>query len=84
MKVLVTQWTLFGYPMDCNLPGPSVHRIFQARILEWVVIPFSKGSSQPRNPVLQLCRQILYCLSHLALTNELRKTFWISYLCLAC
>ena len=28
-------------PMDCSLPGPSVHGIFQARILEWVAIPFS-------------------------------------------
>ena len=36
-------------PMDCSLPGPSVHRIFQARILEWVTISFSRGSSQPRD-----------------------------------
>ena len=37
-------------PMDCSPspPGPSVHRNLQARILEWVAIPFSKGSSQPR------------------------------------
>ena len=32
-------------PMDCSPPGSSVHRISQARILEWVAIPFSKGSS---------------------------------------
>ena len=31
--------------MDCNLPGPSVRGILQARILEWVAIPFSRGSS---------------------------------------
>ena len=31
--------------MDCNLPGSSVHEILQARILEWVAISFSKGSS---------------------------------------
>ena len=36
-------------PMDCSLPGSSVHWIFQARILEWVVLPFSRGSSQPRD-----------------------------------
>ena len=36
-------------PMDCNLPGSSVHGISQVRILEWVVIPFSKGSSPPRD-----------------------------------
>ena len=36
-------------PMDCSLPGSSVHGILQARILEWFVISFSKGSSQSRN-----------------------------------
>ena len=36
-------------PTDCSLPGSSVHGIFQARILEWVVISFSRGSSQPRD-----------------------------------
>ena len=36
-------------PMDYSPPGPSVHGISQARILEWVAIPFSKGSFQPRN-----------------------------------
>ena len=30
-------------PMDCSQPGPSVHRILQARILEWVAISFSQG-----------------------------------------
>ena len=32
-------------PMDCSPPGSSVHGILQARTLEWVVIPFSRGSS---------------------------------------
>ena len=36
-------------PMDCSLPGSSVHGIFQAIVLEWIVISFSKGSSQPRD-----------------------------------
>ena len=36
-------------PMDCSLPGSSVHGIFQAIILEWIAISFSKGSSQPRD-----------------------------------
>ena len=36
-------------PMDCSLPGSSVHGIFQARVLEWVAIFFSKRSSQPRD-----------------------------------
>ena len=36
-------------PMDCSPPGSSIHGIFQARILERVVMPFSRGSSQPRD-----------------------------------
>ena len=36
-------------PMDCSLQGSSVHGILQARILEWVVISFSRGSSRPRD-----------------------------------
>ena len=35
--------------MDCNPPGSSVHGILQARILEWVAIPSSRGSSGPRD-----------------------------------
>ena len=48
--VLVTQLCLtLCDPMDCSSPGSSVLRIFQGRILEWVAIPFSKGSSLPRD-----------------------------------
>ena len=36
-------------PMDCSLPGSSVHGIFQARVLEWVSISFFKGSFRPRD-----------------------------------
>ena len=35
-------------PVDCSPPSSSVHGILQARILEWVAISFSRGSSQPR------------------------------------
>ena len=35
--------------MDCNSPGSSVHGILQARILQWVIMPSSRGSSQPRD-----------------------------------
>ena len=37
-------------PMDYSPPGSSVPGIFQARILKWVAIPFSRGSSPPRDP----------------------------------
>ena len=52
-------------PMDCSPPDPSVHGIFQARILEWVAISYSRGSSPPRNRTQVSCtsctgRQILY------------------------
>ena len=50
-------------PMDCSPPGSSVHGIFQARVLEWVAISFSTGSSQimDRTPVSCIGRWILYC-----------------------
>jgi len=35
--------------MDCSLPGSSVHGTLQARIMEWVAVPFSRGPSQPRD-----------------------------------
>ena len=38
-------------PMDRSLPGSSIHRTLQARILEWVAIPFSRGSSRPRKMI---------------------------------
>ena len=38
-------------PMGCSPPGPSVHGILQARILEWIAFPFSRGLSQPRDRV---------------------------------
>ena len=36
-------------PMDCSLPGYSIHGIFQARIMEWIAISSSRGSSQSRD-----------------------------------
>ena len=48
---------LFATPVDCSPPGSSVHGILQARILEWVAIPSSRGSSQPRDQT---------CVSHIA------------------
>ena len=61
-------------PMDCSLPGSSVHGIFQARILEWVAISFSRRSPnpgiKPESPALQgrfftawATRQVLILLS---------------------
>ena len=57
-------------PMDCGPPGSSVCGILQARILEWVAIFFSRGSSWPGDKtrvscISYICRWILYQLSHL-------------------
>ena len=53
-------------PVDCSLPGSSVRGIFEARILEWVAIPFSRGSSQPRNQtqISHTAGRLFYCLSY--------------------
>ena len=65
MKVKVAQ----SCPAFCNPKDYAVHRILQARILEWVAFPFSRGSSHPRdrtrrsNKGLLYCRWILYQLS---------------------
>ena len=42
-------------PMDCISPGSSVHGILQARVLEWVAIPFSRGSSRSRDRTRASC-----------------------------
>ena len=54
------------YTMDCSPPGSSVHGILQARILEWVSMPSSRGSSWLMDRIhvscgSWICRQILYC-----------------------
>ena len=42
-------------PMYCSPPGPSVHGILQAKILKWIAIPFSRGSSWPRDRIQVFC-----------------------------
>ena len=54
MKVTYSYLTLCD-PMDCSLPGSSVQEILQARILEWVAIPFSRGSSEIRDLTRVCC-----------------------------
>ena len=56
VKVLVTQSCLTLWDsMACSPPGSSVRGNFWARILEWVAIPYSRGSSQPRNRACISC-----------------------------
>ena len=49
VKLLSRFRLFFCNPIDCSLPGFSVYGIFQARILDWVAISFSRRSSQPRD-----------------------------------
>ena len=51
-------------PMDCSLPGSSVHGISQARILEWIAMSFSKGSSWSRD------RTSISCIAGKLFTTE--------------
>ena len=68
-------------PMDCSLPGSSVHGILQARILESVAISFSRGSLLSQGSILGLphCRQILYHWRHQG--SQIYKFKQISILC---
>ena len=68
-------------PMDHSLPGSSVHGTSQKRILEWVAISFSRGSSQPRDGTLVSCvgRRILY---HWVIWEAHNWIHWGEYVCL--
>ena len=71
MKVLVAQsYLTLGIPFTVAPPGSSVHEIPQPRILEWVAMPFSRGSSRPRDQthisyVSCIGKQVLYHWCHL-------------------
>ena len=49
------QYSCLENLMNCSPPGSSVHEILQARILEWVALPSSRGSSQPKDQTLISC-----------------------------
>ena len=49
----LAKWKLLSSVRLCDPKDYTVHGILQARILEWVPVPFSRGSSQPRSPALQ-------------------------------
>ena len=56
-QVLQLCLTLYD-PTDCSLPGSCVHGILQSRILEWVAIFFSRGSSRPRDRTKVWCHTL--------------------------
>ena len=84
VKVLVAQLCLIlCNPMDCSPPGSSVHGILQARILEWIAIPSSRGSSQPSDQthishISSTGRWVLYHQHHLGSPVLLYRTLSLS------
>ena len=81
IALCVFAWSL--QPMDCCLPGSSVHGVFQARILEWVSVSFSGGSSRPRDLTCVSCisytgRWILY---HYAIPCVLKCRLLLRFCC---
>ena len=69
MEELVKVKSLSRVPTLCDPvdpPGSSIHGIFQARVLEWGAIAFSRGSSQSRDqtPTSHMVGRCFYCLSH--------------------
>ena len=62
-------------PMNCSPPGSSVHGIFQARILEWITISYSRSSSQPRD---RTCISCLSCTGRWIL-NHWEESHWITW-----
>ena len=69
--MLITQsYPTLCDPMDCSPQGSSVHRILQARILEWVVVLVSRGSSQPRDQTW------VSCIASRFFTIWATKTMW--------
>ena len=68
-------------PVDCNLLGFSIHRILQARILEWIAISFSRGSSRPRDriQVSRIGRRFnLWATNYFLLVDIWKGNCWLS------
>ena len=75
IEVFINYLTLCN-PMDCILAGSSVHGILQARILKWVAISFSRGSSQPRDQTQVSCSVGRYFFTNWA-TRETPESLWM-------
>ena len=84
VKVLIAQsCQTLGDPVDCTPLGSSVHGTLQARILQWVAILFSRGSSQPRVQTQVSCtagRFFTIWATREALVYYSMETHWFTYL----
>ena len=74
MCVCVLSHVLLCDPMDCSPPGSPVHGIFQVRILEWVAISSSRGSSRPRD---QTCISWASCIGRRSLLLSYLRSPWL-------
>ena len=84
--LFVIPWTvLHQAPMDCTPPGSSIYKIFQARMLGWVAIPFSRGTSQPRDQtwLSRIAGRFLHCWTRM-LVDTLSQSPYDSLKCQAC
>ena len=78
-KVLAAQLCLTLHnTMDCSPPGSSVHGILQAKVMEWVAILFTRGSSQPRNWTQDSALQEVSLPSEPFLFETLQSLFYFS------
>ena len=75
LKVEVKSCPTLRDPMDCSLPGSSAHGIFQARVLEWLAISFSRGSSQPMDQT-QVSHIVGRCFTVWATREVLKSTHY--------
>ena len=64
-------------PLVCSLPGSSLHGILQTRILQWVAIPFSRGSSQPSRSLLVI--HFIYGSVYMSIPNSLPQSLHWKY-----
>jgi len=69
-------------PMDCSPPSSSVHGIFQASILEWVAMPSSRGSSQPRDQTQVSCIAGRFFVWATREAHIYNKYMWVPRVCL--
>ena len=71
--MLLSRVQLFCNPMDCSLPDSSVYGISQARILEWVAMPSSRGSSRPKDGTQSLSAMRETCVPSLGQEDTLEE-----------
>ena len=69
-------------PLDCSPPGSSVHGVFQARVLEWDALAFSRGSCRPtdRSRVSHIVGRRFYCLRLIRVKSARPWSAWMSLL----